>query len=267
MLKKLILNADDYGWDTDATQGILQLLKAEKIHNVSILSNHSSYDELKAIQHYSSTISCGLHICLNEGTPLLKSSSSSIQNENGNFYTSAELFKKAVFGKIKYKDLYAEIKIQYEFLKDHGIEITHADSHQHIHQYPFLSPMITEALREVGISKVRSCKPYSIYDSRRIIVSGFCFLTRQNINTFLHPDILVTDFTNEKFDFETGVQKIIERLSPSNYQTIEWMCHPAIFDRAGSYLKRKKEYDFLMHCDWNDLLKGTSIELSQYKFL
>lgn len=267
MQKKLILNADDYGWDKDATQGILKLVQAEKIHNVSILANHSGSEDLSAIQKYSSAISCGLHVCLNEGTPLFKTKFSSIQNENGNFYTSAELFKKAVFGKIKYADVYAEIKMQHAFLKDHGIEITHADSHQHMHQYPFLSSMITEALREIGISKIRSCAPYSIYDSRRIIVAAFCLLTKQNIQPFKHPDILVTNFTDKSFDFETGVQKIVARLSTSHYQTMEWMCHPAISDRASSYLQRKKEYDFLMHCDWNDLLKGKSIELSQYKFL
>lgn len=267
MQKKLILNADDYGWDNDATQGILQLIEANKIHNVSILANHSSNEDLKAIQQYSSGISCGLHICLNDGVPLLKTSSSSIQNEHGRFYTSAELFKKAVFGKIKYADVYAEIKAQYDLLKAYGIEITHADSHQHIHQYPFLSGMITQALRETGISKIRSCTPNSIYDSRRMIIAAFCFLTKSNIKTFKHPDILVTDFTDKNFDFDTAVQKIINQLNSSSYQTIEWMCHPALADRSSSYLQRKKEFDFLNQCDWKDLLKHSTIECSQYRFL
>lgn len=267
MKKKLILNADDYGWDKDATEGILQLVRSGKIHNVSILANQCSYVEAKAIQSYSSSISCGLHVCLNEGTPIVKTPSSSIQTEDGNFYSSSELFKRAAFGKINYTDLYNELKAQYDFLKDHGIEVTHADSHQHIHQYPFLSGMITQALREIGITKMRSCKPHTIYDTRRMIISTFCFLTKQHMKAFVHPDILITDFTNKEFPFETGVQKILNQLTVSDYQTIEWMCHPAVADKASSYLQRKKEYDFLMNCDWVDLLKGTPIELSQYKFL
>lgn len=267
MKKKLILNADDYGWDKDATEGILQLVQSEKIHNVSILANHCSYEDIKAIQLHTSSISCGLHVCLNEGVPIVKLPFSSIQTEDGNFYSSSELFKRAAYGIINYKDIYTELKAQYDFLKDHGVEVTHADSHQHIHQYPFLSRMITQALREIGITKIRCCKPHSIYDTRRMIVSTFCFLTKQNIQTFKHPNILITDFTNKEFSFETGVQKILKQLTVSNYQTIEWMCHPAINDKPRSYLQRKKEYDFLMHSDWNDLLKGTSIELSQYKLL
>jgi len=267
MQKKLILNADDYGWDKDATQGILQLIEAGKIHNVSILANHCSNQDFKAIQSYSSAISCGLHVCLNEGKPLFKQTSSSIQNEEGYFYRSAELFKKAILKKIKYADVYTEIKSQHNFLKEHGIEVTHADSHQHIHQYPFLSKMITHALHEVGIKKIRSCTPYSIYDTRRLIISAFVFFTKQNINTFKHPDILITDFTNKEFVFGADVQKIILQLNNSSYQAIEWMCHPALADRADSYLHRTQEYDFLRYCDWNDLLKNSSIELSQYRFL
>ena len=267
MPKKLILNADDYGWDKDANEGILHLIQADKIHNVSILANHCSSENIKALQLYTPVISCGLHVCLNEGAPLIPSPSSSILNDKGLFYTSAELFKRAVSGKINYADVFREINAQYNYLKDHGLEISHADSHQHIHQYPFLSAMITKALYEIGIGKVRSCKPYSTYDLRRLVVHTFCLSTARNISAFKHPDILITDFTNKNFNFTIDTKKIIQQLSHSNYQTIEWMCHPALKNKESSYLQRKNEYDFLMQCDWEYLLKSTNIELSQYRFL
>lgn len=267
MPKKLILNADDYGWDKNATEGILQLVEAGKIQNVTILANHCSSEDLKAIHQYSSKISCGLHVCLNEGAPLYRSIFSSLQDESGNFHTSSQLFRKAVFGKIKYTDVYAEIKAQHDYLKDHGLELTHADSHQHIHQYPFLSGMITHALSEVGIQKVRNCMPYTIYDRRRVILQGFSFFTQKNLKSFKHPDILVTDFTDLEISFEKRVPEILKSIIQSSYQTIEWMCHPGLSDRKGSYLKRQQEYDFLKSCEWDVLLKELPIELSQYKYI
>ncbi|MGN6647816.1 MAG: ChbG/HpnK family deacetylase [Cytophaga sp.] len=267
MQKKLILNADDYGWDKDATAGILNLVTSGKIQNVSILANHCTAAELQNIQPYQSSVSTGLHVCLNAGMPVLKTSSSSIQHESGAFFSSKELFIKALTGKVTYKDVYNEINAQYTLLKDAGIEVSHADSHQHLHQYPFLSSMITQALHEVGIKKIRNCMPYSIYDTRRIIVAGFCAGTKNNLRKFSSPDVLITDFTNKHFNFNTQVPELLKRLNTSSYQTIEWMCHPALADRQGSYLQRKNEYDFLMNCDWDELLKELSIGLSKYSFL
>ncbi len=267
MQKKLILNADDYGWDKDATAGILNLIAGEKIQNVSVLANHCTAVELKRIQQYRHAVSIGMHVCLNAGTPVLKKSSSSIQDETGAFYSSKELFVKALTGKVVYKDICHEIKAQHNLLKDAGIKVSHADSHQHLHQYPFLSSMITQALHEVGIKKIRNCMPYSIYDTRRIIVAGFCASTKKNLRQFSSPDVLITDFTNKHFSFDSQVPELLKRLNTSSYQTIEWMCHPALADRADSYLQRKNEYDFLMNCNWNDLLKGLSIHLSKYSLL
>lgn len=267
MQKKLILNADDYGWDKDATAGILNLVANNKIQNVSVLANHCTVAELQNIQPYQSSVSIGLHVCLNAGAPVLKTSSSSIQDESGAFYSSKELFVKALTGKVVYKDVYNEINAQYTLLNDAGIEVSHADSHQHLHQYPFLSSMITQALHQVGIKKIRNCMPYSIYDARRIIVAGFCASTKKNLRRFSSPDVLITDFTNKHFSYDSQVPELLQRLNTSSYQTIEWMCHPALADREDSYLQRKNEYDFLMNCNWNDLLKGLSIRLSNYSLL
>jgi chitin disaccharide deacetylase len=267
MRKKLILNADDYGWDKDATKGILNLIAGGKIQNVSVLANHCTATELQHIQQYRHSVSIGLHVCLNAGTPVLKKSFSSIQRESGAFFSSKELFVKALTGKVVYKDIYDEIHAQYRLLKDAGIEVSHADSHQHLHQYPFISSMITQTLHEIGVKKVRNCMPYSIYDARRIIVAGFCAGTKKNLRKFSTPDVLITDFTNKHFNFSTQVPELLNRLNASPYQTIEWMCHPALADREDSYLQRKNEYDFLMNCNWNDLLKGASINLSNYSML
>jgi predicted glycoside hydrolase/deacetylase ChbG (UPF0249 family) len=266
MRKKLILNADDYGWDADASNAIIELIESDKLKNVTVLANHCNEVAFKKIGHYNSHISIGLHVCLNEGLPVSKNVFS-LHHPTGNFYSSKELFIKAISNKIKYEDVLREIKAQYYLLKDSGIDVSHADSHQHIHQYPILSAMIVQALKEIGITRIRNCKPISIYDRRRIIITAFCLFTQSNINAFNHPDILVTDFTNTKINVGKSVPDILKKIASSNYETIEWMCHPGIKNRTGSYLQREEEYTFLKNADWDILLKKLPIELSQYKFL
>ena len=266
MSKKLILNADDYGWDNDATNAIIDLIESNKIQNTTVLANCVESSDLIRLKKFDANISIGLHTCINEGKSL-NNSPSSLTDEYCNFYSSKNLFIKSVRKEIKYTDVLHEIKLQADFLRSHDIRIIHADSHQHIHQYPFLGKMITHALAEVGITKIRNCNPYSIYDKRRLIIKAFCLLTNKNLRAFKHPDIIITDFTNVSISFEKRIPEILKTISSSNHQNIEWMCHPGMQDKTTSYLKRKAEYDFLKNANWEDLLKGLPIKLSQFKEL
>lgn len=266
MSKSLILNADDFGWDSDATHAIVELIELGKIHNTTVLANHVQSSDLIRLKNIGPDISIGLHACLNEGRSLNKNPSS-LTDENCNFYSSKDLFIKTIRKEIKYADVLHEIRLQYYFLLEHGIAVTHADSHQHIHQYPFLSNFITKALAEVGVTKIRNCNPFAVYDVRRMIIKTFCLLTDKNIRPFNHPDVLIADFSNTAISFEKRVPEILRRIESSSYQKIEWMCHPGLQDRPTSYLQRKAEYGFLKNIDWNDLLKQSSIHLSQYRNL
>lgn len=266
MPKNLILNADDFGWDNDATNAIIDLIETDKIHNTTVLANHVQSADLIRLKKLEANISIGLHTCINEGKSL-NNIPSSLTDSTCNFYSSRKLFIKTLRREIKYTDVLHEIKLQCDFIRSHNICITHADSHQHIHQYPFLGKMILHALAEVGITKIRNCNPFSIYDQRRLIIKTFCSLTNKNIRAFKHPDVLITDFTDMSISFKKRIPQILEAIASSNHQTIEWMCHPGIQDKPTSYLKRKAEYDFLKNSNWEDLLKGIPIQLSQYKNL
>ncbi|WP_018341527.1 carbohydrate deacetylase [Cytophaga aurantiaca] len=266
MPKKLILNADDFGWDNDATNAIIELVGLGKIHNTTVLANHVQSVDLIRLKNTGASISIGLHTCLNEGKSL-RSTPSSLTDEHCNFYSSKDLFIKCLRKEILYEDVLHEIKLQHNFLLEHGIAVTHADSHQHIHQYPFLGNLITKALAEVGIARIRNCNPYSVYDLRRVIIKTFCLLTAKNIDAFKHPDVLITDFTNTTISFQDRVPEILKSIASSSHHTIEWMCHPGFENRSTSYLQRKAEYNFLKNADWEDLLKQLPIQLSQYKEL
>jgi len=266
MLKKLILNADDFGWDNDATDAIIKLIELDKMHNTTVLANHVQSADLIRLKNFESNISIGLHACINEGKSLTNEPSS-LTDGDCNFHSSKLLFVKSIRKELKYADILHEIKLQYNFLRANAISITHADSHQHIHQYPFLGSMITKALAEIGINKIRNCSPLSIYDSRRLIIKTFSLLTAKNIKAFKHPDVLITDFTDVDISFEKRIPEILKSIATSNYKTVEWMCHPGLQDKHTSYLKRKNEYNFLKNANWEELLKSFPIQLSQYKYL
>ena len=54
--------------------------------------------------------------------------------------------------------VYAEWCAQVELLVSHGIEISHLDSHNHVHTVPFLFPVLKAVQKHFGIRRVRISK-------------------------------------------------------------------------------------------------------------
>jgi len=263
---KLIINADDYGWDEDATQGILTLVRAGALSSVSIMANMADDYALKNIALHTNTISTGIHITLNEGMPVSNPVNvASLVDESGYFYKSSKLWERVISGKVKVSHIHKEVEAQIEKLRDFGIDISHSDSHQHIHQYPFLSKSILDAIASLGVKNVRRCKPESVSDFRRKILMGFYFLSKGNLKTFKTPDILGTNFAHQKeanmFVFEDFVKKSLYK----DYTCIELMCHPALSNRPDSYLNRESEFAFLLYSPWQQFLEDEDVEWVNYR--
>lgn len=265
---KLIINADDYGWDEDSTQGILTLVRAGALSSVSIMANMADDYALKNIALHTNTVSTGIHITLNEGKPLSNPAEvTTLVDENGSFYNSSKLWKRAISGKVKYSHIQKELEAQLGKLRDFGIAISHADSHQHIHQYPFLSKSILDTIASLGVKNVRRCKPESVNDFRRKILLGFHFLSKGNLKSFKSPDVLGTNFAHQKeanmFLFEDFVEKSLNK----DYDCVELMCHPALSNRPDSYLNRESEFAFLLYSPWKQFLEEAEVEWVNYRSL
>jgi len=265
---KLIINADDYGWDSDATQAILSLIRANKLLSTTIMANLASDDDLQAIVSFTQTVSTGIHVTLNEGKPVSQTSTiPSLVNQKGFFYSSSQLWSNYLKGRIQKEHIERELNAQLNKLKDFGIIVSHADSHQHLHQYPFLGKVILEVLSKAGINNVRRSLPEVSTDFRRLVLTGFHFLSQNNLSQFSCPDVLVTSFAHQKQANLELFQEQILALNKRGVQCAEFMCHPGLSNRPDSYLNRKGEYNFLLDADWIKVLENEKVELINYERL
>lgn len=246
---QVMFNADDFGWDDEANKGILALCEAGKLQGVSIMANYATEYWLNRIAAYQSTIRIGLHVVLNEGLSVARPSEIFTLldlNNEGNFYPSHVLWQRYLMGKIDNKHILAEIKAQVQKLRDNGIFALHADTHQHIHHFPLLGKVILHGLKDAGITSVRNSLPYEQNDMRRRILAAFCFFTRRSLSSFSHNELLITYLASKNSFSKEALAALLKELYLQKVQKVELMCHPALSDRKGSYLKRKKEFDFLM---------------------
>ncbi len=260
MLPKLIINADDFGWDDSACEAILELASRNAITSTTIMANlvkKNYLEDLKKIKHLSK----GLHLNLIEGKPISNPENiKSILNSKGNFFSSSELFKRYLSGQVKSKDIITETQAQIEHLRSFGIMVSHADSHQHIHVYPFIGADIAKAFHQSGIKKVRRVNVPYFMDKRRFILKLFYFSSTQHFKKFQSPTSLLSDFSIHK---NANEKILIESLDKATGVT-EMMVHPATSQREGSYLNRKSEYMYLRTGNHKIIAAEKHIELISY---
>lgn len=243
---RLIINADDFGWDVPANKAILDLCERGKLNGVSIMANHVAGDWLAKLRSYQPFVRLGIHVVLNDGSPLTEPSQiGSLLDKEGRFFSSNELWQRYLLGRIRKEHIGKEVQTQVQFLRAHGIRVAHADSHQHIHQFPGLGAVIQSSLWASGIASIRHSLPVERHDLRRIVLATFAKWNVGRIAAFDHNDLLVTYLASQPYLDTQVLEELLGRLSAHGIRLVELMCHPATADRAGSYLKRKQEWEFL----------------------
>ncbi|MVN78397.1 ChbG/HpnK family deacetylase [Hymenobacter sp. HMF4947] len=263
-MKKLIINCDDYGWDAPATQAILELGAAGQVSSTTVMANFASDAELRALAKLASpTLSVGLHLTLNAGQPLSAASQvPSLVDANGQFYSSSQLWQRFLLGQVRSAELKLEIAAQLRRLAAAGLPPSHADSHQHLHQYPLLGPALLGSLRELGVRRVRRLTAAGRLDGRGLVLQAFALSSRRALRGFATPGALVSTFSTEAASaagFRRGVGAAFGQA-----QVVEFMSHPGLSERPGSPLMRVPEYTFWRSGEAHELLRELGGELVSY---
>jgi predicted glycoside hydrolase/deacetylase ChbG (UPF0249 family) len=80
----------------------------------------------------------------------------SLVDENGRFHVAYGTFlRRLVLGRIRLPEVQQELEAQISLVLDHGLNITHLDSHQHLHLLPGISGVIAQIGKRTGIKRVR----------------------------------------------------------------------------------------------------------------
>jgi predicted glycoside hydrolase/deacetylase ChbG (UPF0249 family) len=157
-MKKLIINADDFGADEGRNAGILEAIRAKIVSSVSLLANGTAVeDSLKAIRREDfAEVSIGIHLNLSEGKAVAKKLPF-LTNENGAFHGKAStrcLLLREGNGELE-KEISKEVDSQIAFLKEAGVSIRHLDGHQHVHLFPGVRRIVIDAAKKYGIHWIR----------------------------------------------------------------------------------------------------------------
>ena len=277
-MKKLIINADDFGLTGGINKGIILAHKKGILTSATLIPNMSGFEEAVTLAKENKTLGVGIHLNIIRGKPVSDPQKvETLLNNKGNFLTIYPFLKKFISRKINIKEIEYEFSAQIEKVLKEGIEITHFDSEKHIHSLPPIMKIVIKLAKEYRIPRIRFinefCLSFSIRSLKAIIVS---YLNKRMKETILKARILIPDrfygiCESGKMNVEK-FKKIFSNISPG---ITEIMTHPGIIDdeykrieqEYGPYYlgkEREKELEALIDSDLKDIIKKENIHLINY---
>jgi len=218
----LIVNADDLGVSVPVNDEIFDLLETRRVTSATILANGPAFTHACKYLPLFPRCSFGIHLNLTEFMPITKDALLfPIEDEIGGFAGESTL-RETHFTRPLANAISAEFCAQVDRLRSAGIQISHIDSHQHIHTIPQLFPILKRLQRRYRLRKVRISR--NIYldglrPSRLILLQKYAF------NFMLRH--LYRSWTTEGFTDFTTFWHYINNGGLSQ-RSVEVMVHPGV---------------------------------------
>jgi predicted glycoside hydrolase/deacetylase ChbG (UPF0249 family) len=156
--KSLIVNADDYGLTEGISRGILRAHREGVVTSTSVLAVGPALPEVGSWLQDHPDLSVGVHLAATgEDPPVLSAREiPSLTNRRGELSLSWRGFLwRAATGRVDAKDLEREFTAQIHRVQELGVDISHVDTHQHLHLWPLVREVVLEVAKRAGIPAVR----------------------------------------------------------------------------------------------------------------
>jgi hopanoid biosynthesis associated protein HpnK len=184
-VRRLIINADDFGMTSGVNRGIVEAAKTGVVTSTTLMANSSRFDEAVHLAKSSPALGVGCHAVLIQGIPMC-SGLAPLTNGSGRFKNSIKDFAQtALRGKLAADELQNEIAAQIGKIQQSGLMVTHIDSHKHTHMFPQVLRPALRAARECGVSGVRNpFEPARAWAGRRVLATPAMWVRCAGVSAF-----------------------------------------------------------------------------------
>jgi len=155
----LVVTADDLGLSPAVTKGILESHRRGVVRSTSLIVTADSSAEAAALARMEPDLEVGLHIDLVGGWPVSDPAAvRSLVDGDGRFLGLAELTKRLLSGRVRARDVAAEVRAQAALARSWGILPLAWDSHRHVHLMPPVARVVGRVARDEGVRWVRRAR-------------------------------------------------------------------------------------------------------------
>ena len=268
--KRLVVNADDFGFTPDVNEGILEAHRNGILTATTVMANGAAFEHAVGLARQAPGLDVGCHLVLIGGRSLVTGAAFPA--------TVGQLLRAIATRRIR---VYDELRAQMVRIIDAGLEPTHLDTHKHTH----LAPPVLEAVARLGeefripwirrpmdfpLSATRGTAPLA----KRLTSAGIGLLRRRFHHVLEDHNCRTTDhFAGFQITGRFRTQELVELMGVIPEGSTEFMCHPGrcgeALRKAPTRLKESREAELaaLTAAEVREALERTGIELVNYRQL
>jgi hopanoid biosynthesis associated protein HpnK len=156
-MKRLILNADDFGITRGVNDGIIRAHRDGILTSATLMANGNEFNDAVEQARANPTLGVGCHLVLIGGKCVApRKAIASLADAEGNLPHSLPLFvAKLSSGMIRRDEIACELRAQIAKIQSAGVQPTHLDTHKHTHAHPGVMEALGIVAKEFGIRRVR----------------------------------------------------------------------------------------------------------------
>lgn len=159
-MRRLIVNADDFGLTAGVNRGILEAHATGIVTSTTLMANSAGFDDAVQLARLNSKLSVGCHLVLVDGSPLLGADIVPSLMDPGNpsyFRQNITSFAlRALSGRLDADEIETEATAQIRKLQSAGIPVSHIDTHKHTHMFPQVLRPLLRAAKACGVRAIRN---------------------------------------------------------------------------------------------------------------
>ena len=154
-LKRVIVNADDFGFSPGVTEGILQGHRAGIITSTTVMANMPGAAEAIGRLSEVPNLGVGVHLNATQGRPLSQEGQALAQDDGVMRHSAVGIISACCRRPKLIRAVVAEFDAQIRWVLDHGIKPTHLDSHRHTHVFTPIFARVLELAKQYNVPFVR----------------------------------------------------------------------------------------------------------------
>lgn len=156
-MRRLIINADDFGFTSGVNSAIVKAHTDGVVTSSTLMANGPAFSEVLQLAEGIPKLSIGCHIVLIDGEPVLHAEKIPSLTKAGRFRDALKGFAaRALMGQFDATQIAAEATAQIRKIQSAGLTVSHFDTHKHTHLFPAVLRPLLRAAADCGVRAVRN---------------------------------------------------------------------------------------------------------------
>jgi len=152
----LIVNGDDFGWTEGINRGIVQAHREGILTSATLLTCMPGSEHAVELANKNPSLGLGIHLSYTLGKIFPSTLAPGLYTLEGKpRFSVVGLWMAVAMSKKLREQLYRLFQYQIIWGKERGVEITHIDTHKHLHIWPVIVDLLGGLCLEFGIPAIR----------------------------------------------------------------------------------------------------------------